>query len=170
MAFSSPVGIFIGSAGFLAGYFACWMLRRFLASRRRTPPPDAPSASAPESMRPALPTVPPASEPAAHEPHLDQLLLGMVEVIDEIELMKSEAPPETIRSLALIQGRLEDKITLAEGELIRETQWQPALQRAVKVEPAEAGQTEARVLRSRATGLKHRGRMIRKQEVVISQP
>ena len=97
-------------------------------------------------------------------------MLGIIDAIDEIELMKSDSPEEASRGLALVQGRLEDRITLANGELIRETMWQPALQRAVKVEPAEQGQTEVRVLRSRATGLKHQGRLIRKQEVVISQP
>ena len=97
-------------------------------------------------------------------------MLGVVDAIDEIELMKSDSTAEAARGLALVQGRLEDKITLADGELIREKLWRPALQRAVKVEPAEHGQIEVRVLRARATGLKHQGRMIRKQEVVISQP
>ncbi len=97
-------------------------------------------------------------------------MLGVVDAIDEIELMKSAATVEVTPNLALVQGRLEDHIALADGELIRETMWQPALQRAVKVEPAEHGQTEVRVLRSRATGLKHQGRLLRKQEVVISQP
>ena len=84
--------------------------------------------------------------------------------------MKASSTEEVARCLALLQGRLEDNIALADGELIRETMWQPALQRAVKVEPAEHCQTEVRVLRARATGLKQHGRLIRKQEVVISQP
>jgi hypothetical protein len=91
----------------------------------------------------------------------------VVDAIDGIGVMKAGAGADGGRGLALIQGRLEDNITLVDGELIRETQWQPAVQRAVKVESAETGQTESRVLRARTTGLKHGGRLIRTQEVVI---
>lgn len=97
-------------------------------------------------------------------------MLAMVDLIDEIELMKRDGPAESVRSLVLIQGRLEDSVSLGEGTLVRETTWHPALQRAVKVEPPKPGQSEVQVLRARATGLKHRGRLIRKQEVIISQP
>ena len=99
-----------------------------------------------------------------------QLMLSIVDAMDEIKLMKTRATSAEQDCLVAIQDRLRDLIELSGGELIRETSWQPALQRAVKVEPAEPGQTDVRYLQTRATGLKHTGRIIRKQEVIISQP
>lgn len=98
-----------------------------------------------------------------------QFMLGVVDAIDEIDLMKVATPAEST-ALCLIQERLRDLIELSGGELIRETSWQPEVQRAVKVEPAESGQSEIRYLQSRSTGLKHADRIIRKQEVTVSQP
>jgi molecular chaperone GrpE (heat shock protein) len=98
------------------------------------------------------------------------MLLGIVDVIDEIELMKTSAAAAEHGGLSAVQDRLRDLVELSGGELIRETSWQPTLQRAVKVEPAEPGQTDVRHLQTLATGLRHAGRIIRKQEVIISQP
>ena len=162
--------IVIGGTGFLMGLVGGWLVRLRCEPSGETAASEAPLSLALKLEQPALSPASPKTEQSAQEPQFDQLMLGIIDAIDEIELMKSDSPEEASRGLALVQGRLEDRITLANGELIRETMWQPALQRAVKVEPAEQGQTEVRVLRSRATGLKHQGRLIRKQEVVISQP
>lgn len=121
----------------------------------------------------------PLDTPATPLPHTQstessgeflQLMLGIVDAVDEIELMKSRASAAEQVSQSAIQERLRDLIELSGGELICETSWNSAVQRAVKVEPAESGQIEVRFLQTRSTGLKHAGRIIRKQEVIISQP
>ena len=167
----SPLAAIVtGGTGFVVGSIAGW-----LVSPRHKPSKDAssprnPPSFAPELSQRELAPESPRTEPSAPEPQFDQFILAVVDTIDEIELMKSNSTVEAARGLALVQGRLEDNVELADGELIREKLWQPDLQRATKVEPTELGQTEIRVLRTRATGLKHQGRMIRKQEVVISRP
>ena len=164
-----PTAIVVG-AGFLAGFFAGRLVwRRHEQSGKVSASGDA-RGSAPELTQTESRPDPAKLQRSTPEPQLDQFMLGAVDMIDEIELMKSGSNSEAARSLALVRGRLEDNIALAGGELIHENVWQPALQRAVKVEPVEPGQTDVRVLRTRATGLKLRGRLIRKQEVVISQP
>ena len=160
-----------GVAGLLCGFV--------LGLRKRRFPPDAgeqnhvaevPLAKEepPASVQPIVTPKPPSKpEPPAE---FLQLLLGLVDAIDEIELRKKHAISGSDDALSATQGRLQDLIELSDGELIQEKSWQPTMQRAVKVEPAESGQTEVRYLQTRATGLKHAGRIIRKQEVIISQP
>ena len=162
--------IVIGGAGFLTGLVGGWLVRLRFEPSGEIATSDAPPSIAQKSTGQELRPDAPLLDRTAQEPQFDQLMLGIIDAIDEIQLMKSASPAEASRGLALIQGRLEDRITLANGELIRETIWNPAVQRAVKMEPPSAGQTDVRVLGTRATGLKHQGRVIRKQEVVISQP
>ena len=171
----TPVNIWVSVATGLAGLLGGFVLG--LRKRRFSPdsgeenqvaeipqPKEAPPAPIQAVVTPTHPSKP--------EPPGDflQLMLGMVDAIDEIELRKKHATLGSDDVLSAIQGRLQDLIELSDGELIQEKSWQPTMQRAVKVEPAESGQTDVRYLQTRATGLKHAGRIIRKQEVIISQP
>jgi len=162
------ITLFAGGAGLL-GFFVGWRLMPRVRTGNESPTLPERHDSDHESTRQDSRSEPPTFERGATEVQFDEFMLAVVDTIDEIELIKADATSETARCLALLQARLQDTITLANGELIRETRWQPTLQRAVKMEPAEAGQTDVRVLRTRATGLKHGTRMLRKQEVVISQ-
>jgi hypothetical protein len=132
----------------------------------KTEPANAPQCG-------ALPTMPSGSMAAAPYPPVGdptEMLLGMVDLLDEIDALQPEADAEQRKALAHVAGRLRDQIELAQGEVIQEQAWNPALQRAVKVEPASTGQREPRLLESFASGLKYKGRIVRKQEVKISQP
>jgi hypothetical protein len=157
--------IVVGVAGLLGGLM---LGRRERTGSSRGKEFDATNAASVQTE--PLPTGSPSSELIESPTESPQLMLGIVDVVDEIELMKSRASAAEQGSLSAIHDRLRDLVELSGGELIRETSWQPALQRAVKVEPAEPGQTDVRYLQTRATGLKHAGRIIRKQEVVVSQP
>ena len=155
----------VGAVGLLAGVI--------LGHRRRTRSSrgkEFDASNAASAQTEPLDTELPFRESSESPAESIQLLLGIVDAIDEMELMKMRVTSAEDGGLLAIQDRLRDLIELSGGELIRETSWQPALQRAVKVEPAESGQTEVRVLQTLATGLKHAGRIIRKQEVIISQP
>lgn len=144
-----------------------------LGCRKRRTPNDigiTDRGIAVSTTREHLASSPPQWESVEPTAELLQILLGIVDAIDEIELMRIRASPAEHGGLSAIQNRLRDLIELSGGELIRETTWQPAIQKAIKVESAESGQTEIRIVQTRATGLKHAGRIIRKQEVVISRP
>lgn len=160
-----------GLAGLLGGFILGRRKRRFSPDEREQnqvaeiPQPKEPP---PAPIQAVVTTQPPSKPEPPGDFH--QLMLGMVDAIDEIELRKKHATPGSDDVLSAIQGRLQDLIELSDGELIQEKSWQPTMQRAVKVEPAESGQTDVRFLQTRATGLKHAGRIIRKQEVIISQP
>jgi len=118
-------------------------------------------------------SVPPASDvpcvtPARHDS--GDFMLSVVDIIDEIELMKSGQGAALVPHLMHIQSRLRDKIELQDGELIAQNTWDSTVQRAVKAEPGHPGQTDILFVSSRATGLKHKGKIIRKQEVIVSKP
>lgn len=93
-------------------------------------------------------------------------LLNLVELMDEIASLK--AVDDGRGALEIVEARLNDLIELADGEVIRDTEWKPDRQRAVKVEPSI--QDTPTLLSSRRSGLIVNGRIIRKQEVVLSQP
>ena len=155
--------LLIGSLGCLAGIAGGVLLARWNRKQGMTEPADGPHPA--HTSSPLLP-----AESAEPDAAFLPMLLGIVDAIDEIELMKTRAASAEHSGLSAVQDRLSDLVELSGGELIRGTSWQPSLQRAVKVEPAEPGQTDVRYLQTRATGLKHTGRIIRKQEVIISQP
>jgi len=96
----------------------------------------------------------------------DQHLLNLVDLLDEIALMK-QAPAGTSKSLDIVESRLSDLIALSDGEIIRDTDWQPQRQRPVEVVPGHS--TEETFVSSRRSGLAINGRVVRKQEVVISK-
>ncbi len=130
----------------------------------------APEIIAVPEKEPVVSVPAPERSPGGGSAESPQLMLGIVDAIDEVELMKKRASPAEQAGLVAVQDRLRDLVELSGGEIIHETSWKPALQRAVKVEPAESGQTAARYVKTLSSGLKHAGRIIRKQDVVISQP
>lgn len=101
---------------------------------------------------------------------LHDLMLSVVDIFDEIELMKTRLDATFASHLTYLQSRLRDKIEMLDGQLIIGNTWDPAIQRPVRAEPSLPGQTEIRFVCSRSTGLKHNGKIIRKQEVVVSKP
>jgi hypothetical protein len=116
------------------------------------------------------PTISKVPERIETESAVPAFMIGLVDLIDEIELIKTRSDGVNSETLSMVQSRLQDKIELAGGYLIRETVWNPSHQRAVKVEPGVSDQAETVFQQSISTGLMHNGRIIRKQEVVISQP
>ena len=162
-------GIVAGGVGSLAGFVGGWFAKAWIQPAGKAFSMGDPHGSV-KLPSPALQPLAPKSESSGQAPQFDHFMLSVVDVIDEIELMKANSTPEAGGGLELVQSRLENNVELAGGDLIREKAWQPDLQRAVKVETAEPGQSDVRLVRTRRSGLKHQGRLIRKQEVVISQP
>lgn len=96
----------------------------------------------------------------------DRHLLNLVDLLDEIALMKL-APSGTSKSLDIVESRLSDLIELSDGEIIRDTEWQPQRQRPVEV--VQGASSKTTFVSSRRSGLAINGRIVRKQEVVISK-
>ncbi|HRQ87907.1 MAG TPA: hypothetical protein PLA50_03870 [Bacteroidia bacterium] len=120
----------------------------------------------PNVVRTAEPPPPPprSARQAPHE--LDRHLLNLVDLLDEIEGMRKSGGDQS-GGLGVVESRLADLIELSDGEIIRDTEWQPDRQRAVEVVSASEG--APRVLSSRKSGLAVGGRIVRKQEVVLSK-
>ena len=96
-----------------------------------------------------------------------ELLLALVDLLDDVGRLAAARPPGEAETF--VQEKLRLLIELNQGEIIRLDRWDPALQRAVRVEPASAEAPEDTILRSAASGLKVGGRLVRKQEVVLAR-
>jgi hypothetical protein len=71
------------------------------------------------------------------------------------------------QSLEIVESRIQDLILLSDGEIIRDLVWNPDRQRAVEVIKGEnPGIT---LLSSRSSGLIIKGRVVKKEEVVIEK-
>jgi hypothetical protein len=93
-------------------------------------------------------------------------LLNLVDLLDEVVLLKKTSPTD-VPSLAIIEARITDLIVLSDGEIIRDTVWNPERQRAVKVVNGEGlGIT---IISSRSSGLTIKGRVVKKEEVIIAK-
>ncbi len=123
------------------------------------PPPRSVLGGGPAESGPPQPT-----RQKSHE--LDEHLLNLVDLLDEIEGMKRSGGDQS-GGLGVVESRLSVLIELSDGEIIRDTEWQPDRQRAVEVVPASEG--TPRILASRKSGLAVGDRIVRKQEVVLSK-
>jgi hypothetical protein len=94
-----------------------------------------------------------------------KLICSLADFVDELKLSAATAS-ENLRPEQLCQT-LIDKMELAEVQLIRQDTWDSTKQRAVRV-AAENG-LGLKVLSSTRTGVCHRGKIIRKEEVVITK-
>jgi len=98
---------------------------------------------------------------------LDQHLLNLVDLLDEIEILK-KASDGNSKDLEIVQSRLSDLIELSDGEIIRDKEWQPKRQRVVEEVPGSSATPE--ILSSRQSGLAINGRIVRKQQIILSKP
>jgi hypothetical protein len=99
-------------------------------------------------------------------PNEDRHLLNLVDLLDEVVLLK-KASSTGEQSLEIVESRIQDLILLSDGEIIRDLVWNPDRQRAVEVIKGEnPGIT---LLSSRSSGLIIKGRVVKKEEVVIEK-
>jgi hypothetical protein len=93
------------------------------------------------------------------------LISSLVDFVDELKLSADDK--EKHPSSEQIRQMIIDKMELAEVTLIRLDTWDSSKQRAVKV--ASEDGSGIKVLSSTRTGVCHREKIIRKEEVVISK-
>lgn len=93
------------------------------------------------------------------------LISSLVDFVDELKLSAGEK--EKHQCFEQMRQMIIDKLELAEVTLIRLDTWDSTKQRAVKV-AADNG-LGIKVLSSTRTGVCHRGKIIRKEEVVITK-
>ena len=93
------------------------------------------------------------------------LISSLVEFVDELKLSADEK--EKHPSSEQIRQMIIDKMELAEVTLISMDTWDGSKQRAVKI--ASEDGSGIKVLSSTRTGVCHREKIVRKEEVVISR-
>lgn len=141
----------------------------FPGGHRATEPPPRPFPFHSTGDAPPFESGPPSTvHPVERSPReLDRHLLDLVDLLDEIEDIK-QSGGDNAGGLGVVEARLADLIELSDGEIISDTEWRPDRQRAVAVEQGTTGVPQ--VLASRRSGLAVGGRIVRKQEVVLSRP
>jgi len=97
---------------------------------------------------------------------IEQYLLNLVDLLDEISLIRSSLREES-KPLNIVESRLKDLITLSDGIIIKETEWNPDRQRAVKIVSTTAAKVE--IITSYCSGLEVNGKIVRKEAVVLSR-
>jgi hypothetical protein len=94
----------------------------------------------------------------------DQLLLAIVDLWDEFNEVPTDGP-STNDVLSLIKERLATQIEINGGEIIRGSTWEPSKQRAIGPPQSNLGNV---VVSTKKSGLIVHGRLVRKQEVLLS--
>ena len=94
---------------------------------------------------------------------LEDWALEVVDAMDEISRIPHEKGP-----VAYVE-RLCSQLSMLDCTLIDSDEWNPELQRAIKVEEAVTPGSSTRVTRKISTGLRVRGKLVRKQTVIIEK-
>lgn len=139
-----------------------------LCDPKRPTPVDKLTLTVPQPLVNKVPTAKyDQSTPTAQVSlELDRYFLDIVDLLDEIGEMK-KVDEKGSKMLEIIESRLITLIKLSDGDLIRDLDWQPDLQRAVEVMPGS--HNPPKILSTRRSGLTVSGRVVRKQEVVLSK-
>ena len=141
-----------------------WERRRGVASPGLPAAADA-GAVPPEPVKTASPGL-----PAREDRDLDPLLVQLVDLDDELALIEGNRQGQSEAVVALVRQRIGGMLDSCGAEVIRLREWSPANQRAVKVVAVAGPGPEMRYLDSVSSGLKVRGRLVRKQEVIVGRP
>lgn len=94
---------------------------------------------------------------------LEDWALEVVDAVDEISRI-----PHEKGTIAYVE-RLRSQLSMQECTLIDSDEWNPELQRAIKVQDAAQPGGSPRIIRKVSTGLYVRGKLARKQAVVIEK-
>ena len=99
----------------------------------------------------------------------DKLFLALVDLLDEVALMKKDTGDvgDPTSPLSIVEARLADALEDGGATLIREAAWNPERQRAVKV--VEKDLLSSEIIETRHTGLAVGERIVRKQQVVLAK-
>lgn len=103
----------------------------------------------------------------ANEP--EQWVLPAVDFLDELGALEDYTAADLAILAELAEG-LQAALAGAGAELLSPPQWDPALQRAVKVNFVLESNAEPEVVKTFATGVKLGERLLRKQEVELNMP
>ena len=99
----------------------------------------------------------------------EQWLLPAVDFIDELTAL-GDYPAEVMSLLDTLAQSLREQVEAAGAELLASPCWDPATQRAVKVNFVLPAGEEPVVVKAFATGVKLAGCLLRKQEVELDMP
>ena len=94
---------------------------------------------------------------------LEDWALEVVDTMDEISRMPQE------KGTAAYIERLRSQLAALDCTLIDSDKWDPELQRAIKVEEAVTPGSAPCITRKISTGLRVRGKLVRKQTVIIKK-
>ena len=94
---------------------------------------------------------------------LEDWALEVVDTIDEISRI-----PHEKGTIAYVE-RLRSQLSMQDCTLIDSDEWNPELQRAIKVQDAAQPGGTPRIIRKVSTGLHVRGKLVRKQSVIIEK-
>lgn len=122
---------------------------------------------APGGAQSARPSQEPAVSNLDESVRATKILLDVVDLLDEVERVAKGPAPKTA-AMDFVSERLKSLIETYGGTLIRLPEWDPQLQRAVAVENPSNAKGTNRILRCGASGLRMGDRIIRKQEVVLT--
>ena len=163
------------------------ILDRSIPPYREQPRSDVQSAHLPGKIEREEPILSPASEPR-------QTVEGIIEFINsedvrelvrdrEFEIVRrledwasevadtideiSHMLPET--GIAAYLDHLRSQLAALDCTLIDSDKWDPEIQRAVKVQDATTPGSSPRIIRKISIGLRVRGKLIRKQSVIIEK-
>lgn len=99
----------------------------------------------------------------------DEYGLKRIDLYAELENIMENADGAERDSLSNLRQGILEEVSEAGFEILNDGTWNPELQRAVVVTQGDC-EKEIRILKTVAVGLKHNGRLIRKQEVSIITP
>ncbi len=93
----------------------------------------------------------------------------MVDRLDDLRAIQKNQPEKTTKDLESFRQMLMKVLSQCEVDLIHSADWDASLQRAIAKEPIGGIEAPA-ILRFGSTGIRRRGELLRKQEVVLAVP
>lgn len=147
----------------------CWTQWRRDAKKRQVPPPNPSVVPQPQQVDPATPLSPVLQTSAAVKVPNQALAEALADFADEISDLQKSGDQNAAQMLTFASRKVDLLLEAAGAELIRSSDWNPQIQRAVEVRAALSGQKENEIVARGASGLRVNGQLIRKQEVILAR-
>lgn len=97
----------------------------------------------------------------------EQLALHAVDLLDELKRMENNYREADAENLLSLRSLLKNLLDSTGCELLDSYDWNAAIQRAVKIEYTLPEYSAPSIKEKKASGLRVKGRLIRKQEVIL---
>lgn len=99
---------------------------------------------------------------------LQHLLEEVVSLYDELAILKSSPQSDNKLQCDFLRSRLKDMVERVGAELIDDDNWDAARQRAIEIRNKNEKSTTPTIAEKVGSGLRFRGRLIKKQEVILN--